>query len=225
MTARKSPAATPVAKASMIRSLATGVPGLDAILGTGLPEYSFNLIAGSPGSGKTTLAQQILFANATPERPALYFTVLGEPTVKMLRYQRQFSFFRPELVGSTVQYVNLSQEILSGDLSAVLARMTREVERITPALVVVDSFRTVRPGAAADAPFDPNRSVGKQMMTLEQFVQQLALHLTSWEVTSVLIGEYAEPEQRQPLFTIADGILWLTQATDRNSVVRKLQAL
>jgi circadian clock protein KaiC len=64
-----------------IQSLPTGVPGFDAVLGEGLPEYSFNLIAGGPGAGKTTLAQQIVFANATVERPALYFTVLGEPTL------------------------------------------------------------------------------------------------------------------------------------------------
>ncbi len=71
-----------------IRKLPTGVPGLDEILGGGLPEFSFNIIAGAPGSGKTTLAHQILFANATPARPALYFTVLGEPAIKMLRYQQ-----------------------------------------------------------------------------------------------------------------------------------------
>ena len=76
-----------------IRKLPTGVPGLDEILGGGLPEFSFNIIAGAPGGGKTTLAHQIMFANATPERPALYFTVLGEPAIKMLRYQQQFSFF------------------------------------------------------------------------------------------------------------------------------------
>lgn len=210
---------------SVLRNLPTGVPGLDAVLGGGLPEFSFNMLAGGPGAGKTTLAQQILFANATPERPALYFTVLGEPTVKMLRYQRQFSFFRPELIGSAVQFINLSQEILTGDLNAVLQRMTAEVERLTPGIVVVDSFRTIRPGVMSDGPSDAAEPAVSPEMTLDQFVQQLALHLTSWEVTSVLIGEYTEPEQRQPLFTIADGILWLTQATDRNSVVRKLQAL
>ena len=201
----------------VVRRLSTGVPGLDAVLGGGLPEFSFNMLAGGPGAGKTTLAQQILFANATLERPALYFTVLGEPTVKMLRYQRQFAFFRPELVGSTVHYLNLSEEVLTGDLGAVLARMTAEVERLHPSIVVVDSFRTIRAGVDGGEANGP--------MVLEQFVQRLALHLTSWEVTSLLIGEYDEPEQRQPLFTIADGIIWLTQVTDRNSVVRKLQAI
>jgi circadian clock protein KaiC len=52
-----------------------------------LPEYSFNLIAGAPGTGKTTLSQQLMFALATPERPALHFTVIGEPSLKLLRYQ------------------------------------------------------------------------------------------------------------------------------------------
>jgi len=79
----------------------TGVPGFDAVLDGGIPELSFNLIAGGPGAGKTTLAQQILFANATPERPGLYFTVLGEPTLKMIRYQRQYTFFEPERVEPT----------------------------------------------------------------------------------------------------------------------------
>ena len=82
-----------------IKQLPTGVPGLDAVLGGGIPEYSFNLIAGEPGGGKTTLAHQLVFANATPERPALYFTVLGEPAVKMLRYQQQNSFFDPDRIG------------------------------------------------------------------------------------------------------------------------------
>ena len=83
-----------VAEPLVIRNLATGVPGLDTVMGGGLCEYAFNLIAGPPGAGKTTLVQQILFANATPERPALYFTVLGEPTIKMIRYQRQFTLLR-----------------------------------------------------------------------------------------------------------------------------------
>src|ERR1043166_2047959 len=100
---------------SVIGNVATGVPGLDAVLGGGLCEYSFNLIAGAPGSGKTTLVQQMLFANASPERPALYFTVLGEPTLKMLRYQRQLSFFDPERVPSAVRFVNLGTEASVGD--------------------------------------------------------------------------------------------------------------
>ncbi|MFC5511685.1 RAD55 family ATPase [Massilia jejuensis] len=76
-----------------LRLLATGVPELDTILGRGLPERSFNVIGGPPASGKTTFAQQIMFGPGTPGRKALFFTAMDGLPVKMLRYQRQFSFF------------------------------------------------------------------------------------------------------------------------------------
>jgi circadian clock protein KaiC len=127
----------------MIRQLPTGVPGLDEILGGGLPEFSFNIIAGAPGSGKTTLSHQIMFANATPERPAVYFTVLGEPAIKMLRYQQQFTFFDAAKLNTAIRFINLSQVVLEKDLNAVLAEIVREVGAINPGLVLVDSLRTV----------------------------------------------------------------------------------
>ena len=114
-----------------INRLATGVPGLDAVLGGGLPEYSFNVIAGPPGCGKTTLAHQLMFALATPQRPALYFTVMGEPPLKMLRYQQQFDFFDSDAVNRTVRFVNLADETADGDLDKVLRRIVAEVEALS----------------------------------------------------------------------------------------------
>jgi circadian clock protein KaiC len=199
-----------------IRKLPTGVPGLDDILGGGLPEYSFNIIAGSPGGGKTTLAHQMVFANATADRPALYFTVLGEPALKMLRYQQQFAFFDPAKLGTAVRFVNLSQVVLEQDLDAVLAGIIREVEAAGPGLVVVDSFRTVVRKTAG----------GTGEAELQAFIQRLALHLTSWQATTFLIGEYTEGEVRDnPVFTVADGLFWLYQQVERNSIVRKFQVM
>jgi circadian clock protein KaiC len=198
----------------VIGKLPSGVPGLDQVLGGGLPEYSFNLIAGSPGTGKTTLAQQIMFANATPQRPAIFFTVLGEPAVKMLRYQQQFEFFDSRRVGVDIHFINLTEEVLHRNLDAVLDRITREVEARNPSIVVVDSFRTVV--RTTDGP-------GVSELDLQYFVQRLALRLTSWETTSFLIGEFAEGESRNPVFTVADGVIWLLNEVERNSSVRKLR--
>src|SRR5512133_1106153 len=111
-----------------IGRLSTGVPGLDEILGGGLPEFSFNIIAGAPGCGKTTLAHQFIFANATPQRPALYFTVLGEPAIKMLRYQQQYSFFDQAKLNGSIRFINLSSVVLEKDLSAVMDEISKEVE-------------------------------------------------------------------------------------------------
>ncbi len=197
-----------------IRKLPSGVPGLDEVLGGGIAEYSFNIIAGAPGTGKTTLAEQILFANATAERPALHFTVLGEPSFKMLRYQQQFGFFDIARVGSEVRFLNLSQEALDRDFDVVLERIAREVEDANAGMVVVDSFRTMIPmvGRTADAE-----------LALQYFVQRLALRLTTWEATTFLVGEYAEHEARSPVFTVADGIVWLLNEVERNSTQRKLR--
>ncbi|MHB9029900.1 MAG: ATPase domain-containing protein [Candidatus Latescibacterota bacterium] len=196
--------------------LKTGVPGLDEILGGGLPEYSFNLIAGAPGSGKTTLAHQMVFANATPERPALYFTVLGEPAIKMLRYQQLFHFFDMNKFNKAIRFINLSQVVLEKDLSAVLDEIIKEVEASNARFVVVDSFRSVVRKAQSAA--------GE--LELQGFIQRLALHMTSWQATTFLIGEYVEGEVRDnPVFTVADGIFWLYQQVERNSIVRKLQVV
>ena len=126
-----------------IKKLPTGVAGLDEILGGGLPEFSFNIVAGSPGCGKTTLAHQFVFANATQEHPALYFTVLGEPALKMLRYQQQYSFFDFSKLNSCVRFINLGQVLLDRGLTGILEEITREVETANARIVVVDSFRTV----------------------------------------------------------------------------------
>src|SRR5688572_14981462 len=135
-------AADPAAKVK-IQQLPSGVRGLDEILGGGLPEFSFNIITGAPGSGKTTLAHQIVFANATAQKPALYFTVLGEPTLKMLRYQQQYSFFDLSMVRKAVRFINLSDIVGEKDLAGVLEAISKEVQASNPSIVVVDSFRTV----------------------------------------------------------------------------------
>src|SRR3954454_5048790 len=94
-----------------ITKIPSGVPGMDEILGGGFPQFSFNIIAGSPGSGKTTLAHQFMFANATVEQPALYITVLGEPALKMLRHQQQYAFFDETKLNNAIRFINLSQEL------------------------------------------------------------------------------------------------------------------
>src|SRR5688500_1928517 len=200
-----------------IRQLPTGVSGVDQILGGGVPEFAFNIIAGAPGSGKTTLAQQIMFSLASARCPALYFTVVGEPALKMLRYQQQFSYFDVGRVTECIRYVNLSQEAASDTLNTLLERITREVEATNPGVVIVDSFRTVADAAGRA------RNDGLDM---QHFVQQLAIRLTSWEATTFLVGEYGLPEVEQnPVFTVADGLLWLVQSLDRNSMVRKIQVM
>ncbi|AXK51906.1 ATPase domain-containing protein [Pseudomonas protegens] len=199
-----------------INRLATGVPGLDEVLGGGLPEFSFNLIAGPPGCGKTTLAHQMMFALATPQRPALFFTVLGEPPLKMLRYQQQFDFFDSAAINRSIHYINLADDTQAGDLDEVLRRIVSEVQAHSPGLVFVDSFRSVV--LASQTRDNPNNN-------LPLFVQQLGMLMTTWQATTFLIGEYFNETDTNPVFTVADGLIWLRQSVQRNSMVRKMEIM
>ncbi len=199
-----------------IRPLATGVPGLDEILGGGLPEYSLNLIVGPPGSGKTTLAHQIMFALATPERPALFFTILGEPPLKMLRYQQQFAFFDSEKIDTSIRFVDLSADIESGSFDQVLVRIRQEVEASCPALVFIDSFRAMT---------WRGKNQSGDTLSMHSFIQRLGILLSGWQATTFLIGKEFSASASHPIFTIADGLLCLEQSVFRNSMVRKIQIL
>lgn len=195
--------------------LRTGIPGLDDITGGGLPELSFNIIGGPPGSGKTTIAQQIMFTLASPKCKALFFTALGEPPVKMLRYQQQFTFFDFDKVDTSIKFINLAAEIQGGNYDTVLATITKEVQTYSPSLIFIDSFRSV---------IQEVSGTEREPCHLQSFVQQLAMCLTGWQATTFLIGEYQPNEMDQnPIFTIADGVLWLTQNVYRNAMVRKIQ--
>lgn len=203
------------AKATIER-LKTGVPGLDEVLGGGLPEFSFILLAGPPGCGKTTLAHQIMFARATPEHPALYFTVLGEPPLKMLRYQQQFDFFDLDQLNRSIRFINLADDLAQGNLDQVLARIVAEVAAQQPGLVVVDSFRSV---------VEASQDLGHSYLNQQRFIQSLGVLMTSWQATTFLIGEYVSDTERNPIFTVADGLIWLRQSVQGNSVVRKMEIM
>jgi circadian clock protein KaiC len=199
-----------------IRQLASGVPGLDDVLGGGIPEFSLNLIAGGPGAGKTTLGHQIMFATASPQRKALYFSIVGEPPIKMLRYQQQYSFYDTAKLAEAIRFIYLGDEALEGGLAKALEVIVSEVKKSEPGIVVVDSFRSVVRRTLAEAEGD---------LALEHFMQRLALLMTSWEATTFLLGEYGDSESDNAVFTVADSILRLYQSIERNSVVRKLQVM
>lgn len=113
-----------------------------------------------------------------PSRKAeLCFTILGEPPLKMLRHQQQFSFYDSAKLDGAIDFVNLSLEVVER-LDRALEAMIDEVERHNPALVVVDSFRSL----VHAPPFPP----ASGQMDLTAFLQRLALDLTSRQVTTFL---------------------------------------
>jgi circadian clock protein KaiC len=195
----------------------SGDKGLDEILGGGLPRDGINLITGLPGSGKTLLCQQFMFAGATAERPAIYFSTISEPFEKILRYAQTLGFFDRRAIGRSVFYEDLGR-VVTGEhgLSAVTERIAALIAERRPGMIAIDSFKAL--AAFADDARDFRR-----------FLHDLAALLTAYPVTCFWIGEYSEGETRTaPEFAVADGIVSLAtehsnQRTQRLIEVAKLR--
>lgn len=193
--------------------IATGVPQLERILGGGIPRYSLIFVAGLPGTGKSILSQQIAFANAQQGNKCLYFSTFGEPAVKLLRYLQHFSFFDPALFGTQVVYGDLGDRLASSDSALLLQHIDELVRSQRPAVVVIDSFKALR-----DRIPDP--------FAFRQFTLELAVRMATWEVTTLLVGEYSEADlRREAEFAIADGILYLYGTEEAERQQRYLRVM
>ena len=161
--------------------LSTGNARLDEVLGGGLVLDAITLVVGAPGTGKTILAEQCLFANATPERPGLYLSTVSEPFDKLLRYGQSLEFFDPSKLGRSVFYDDLGDTVHHDGLDGVLERVDGLIKEHQPGIIVIDSFKALRTFAADDAEF-------------RRFLHDLAGRLSVLAVSSLWVGEYEPGE-------------------------------
>jgi len=193
--------------------LSSGQPQLDAVLGGGLPGSAIDVIVGLPGSGKTMLAQQYVFHNATPARPALYFTTASEPLEKLVRYAQGLSFFDLAAVGTSVFYDDLGPDLQTGGLAPAMEHILASLRERRPGIVVIDSFKALET-YAADA------------MEFRRFVTDLAGRLSAMPTTAFWVGEYHTDEvSRRAEFAVADGIIALASRSQGDRTLRTLQVL
>jgi circadian clock protein KaiC len=190
----------------------SGDAGLDLILGGGLPINGINLVMGLPGSGKTLLCQQFMFARATEDHPAVYLSTVSEPFEKILRYAQTLSFFDRGAIGRSVFYEDLGPAVSGeGGLDAVTERIAALIKERRPGIIAIDSFKALAAFAS-----DPRE--------FRRFLHELAALLTAFPATSFWIGEYSDEEARAaPEFAVADGIISLATERASERTVRLIQ--
>jgi circadian clock protein KaiC len=175
----------------------TGNQPFDDVLGGGFAAGSLVVIAGAPGTGKTILAQQICFANATAEHKAIYFTTWSEPHDKLVRHLTPFSFFDRSALGNRVEFVHLTGLIeQTGGLGAVAEEILRRSFASKPSVIVIDSSKALHDVV------DPDE--------FRRSIYDLASKVAFSDATLILVGEYTAGETRaSPEFAVADGIVQL----------------
>jgi circadian clock protein KaiC len=175
--------------------VSTGNAQADEILGGGFPKNSINIVMGQPGTGKSIFAEQLVFNNASDDRPILYLTTLSEPLAKMVSYLQRFSFFDEGKLGRAVVYEDIGPQLVEGGIRALLQCLEKAIAASAPKIIVIDSFKALH-------------DLSPSPPELRRVLYELAGLLTAYRTTVFLVGEYTDDDaQRLPEFAVADGIL------------------
>jgi circadian clock protein KaiC len=190
--------------------LATGIAGLDAVLGGGVLHGGIYIIQGAPGAGKTILANQICFAHAASGRHALYVTLLAESHSRMLGHMQQLAFFDQTAIPDRVSYIGAFKMLEETGLRGLLDLVRREVRSRDVKTLVLDGLLTVHEKAASD-------------LELKKFIHELQAQATFSDCTMFLLTSASEAQRFPPEHTMVDGVIELQASLHGRRSERELQ--
>jgi circadian clock protein KaiC len=181
---------------------ATGVEGLDSILGGGLPTNHLYLLDGEPGTGKTTLALQFLLEGVKHGERGLYVT-LSESSQELNGVAQSHGWM---LDGIDIFELATAAGVLEEEytlfhpaeveLQQTMGAVFEAVTRHSPVRVVFDSLSEMRLLAR-----DPLR-FRRQILALKQF-------FAGRECTVLLLDDKSAPEGDMQLHSLAHGVILL----------------
>jgi circadian clock protein KaiC len=173
------------------------------------------IVRGTPGVGKTILANQVCFHRAAQGAQVIYITLLAEAHDRMMVHLAQLRYFRPELVGNKVQYLAAFRVLDEGGLDGLL-KVLRETTASRPAdLIVMDGLLVAEETASSDREF-------------KRFVYDIQTLTALTGATTLLLSSGWRYLRLQPELTVVDGVIELSDdLTDMRSLrhvqVRKLR--
>jgi circadian clock protein KaiC len=171
----------------------TRVKGLDRLLDGGLLAGDAYLVSGGPGTGKTTLGNQLAFYHAAAGEPVVIFMLQTEPHEWMLAHLGGFEFVRPELINKRIHYISLLRQIETDGLPGVLHAIQGAVRAHNAGLIVLDG------AGLLDTSGETPHGYGR-------FVRDLQARAAMLNCTSVLLSA----REAQPLLAPhVDGVIEL----------------
>jgi circadian clock protein KaiC len=174
----------------------TGVKGLDAITSGGLLRGYVYLLEGIPGSGKTTLANQIGFHHALEDGRVLFVSLLSESVSSLLSQLKNFQFFEEKVIGGTLHYINAYNFLEEGGIKLLQDSLMEEMNRLKITLLILDGLHVVESLASSKTEF-------------QRFVHRVQSFANLSRCTVIIVNP-PSLENDYTLATIVDGIFKLT---------------
>ena len=209
-----------------INRVKTGIPGLDDLVGEGLPEKSTILISGSAGTGKTILGLQFLCYGAENNEPGIYLTI-EESKDKILTQAEQFGWNLEKLEAEKKLVINVMKE---SDISAILEKLEKEAKEINAKRLVIDSLSMLSIFSRFYSDIDrklftdtkPLSVHGRELTRTEVYL--IIRKINSMGLTTLLISELPEKGEFLSRDTVSefacDGVIVLKK--DETTGKRKL---
>ena len=176
----------------------SGVPGLDAITGGGFLQSGVYIFQGSPGAGKTILANQIVYNHAAAGGHVVYVTMLAESHGRLLQHMEAFSFFDAGSLPEKVYYVSAFNALRSDGLKGVVELLRNEMRSRRAGIVVLDGLVMAASAAESDE-------------ELKLFVSEIQAHSTLTGSTTLLLTSENADRPVSAEQTMVDGILLLRE--------------
>ncbi|MBR0641448.1 ATPase domain-containing protein [Plastoroseomonas hellenica] len=189
-----------------IERVPSGVQGLDAILHGGFARGGIHILQGTPGVGKTTLANQISYHHAVGGGRVLYVTLLSETHARMLLNLGTMSFFEPDRLFNQISYISGFGALQSEGLQGLNTLLRRDIVAHQATVLVLDGLVAAQDSAASDTEF-------------KTFIQELQTQSALQDCTTFLLTT-AKGRRVPPEYTMVDGILELGE-TQRGSRIER----
>lgn len=195
---------------SKLDCVPSGVAGLDTILGGGFLKGGLYIIQGTPGTGKTTLANQICFHHAARGGHALYVTLLAEYHARMMQHLGSMSFFDASMIPDRLSYISGFGVLRQDGLRSLLDLVRREIAARGVSVLILDGFATAQRTAPSD-------------QELKEFVHEMQAVAIATDCTTFLLNSVQSEGAITPEHTMVDGILELTDQLFGWSAERSVQ--